>query len=297
VTSARTIVATVRADPVEFGWRAASRVAPGAFWRRYRGLCERSVSGPRFLLSFDCDTDRDFAVVEAVHDRVVAAGARPAYAVPGELLERGIDHYRALHDAGATFMNHGYVEHSVFDATSSTYRSVLDYDDIARGDVARDVTLGHEALRDLLGIEARGFRTPHFGSFQDPVQLSFLHGVLASLGYRWSSSTTPRCAVSRGPVFHDFGLWEVPVTGSRTRPLSILDSYSFRFTVGGRGMSAFEEEAAMLAAELDRGGPFVVNLYADPSQVEDWPGFFDAVARLARWAVSFDELVDEATAR
>jgi hypothetical protein len=37
---------------------------------------------------------------------------------------------------------------------------------------------------------------------------------------------------------------------------------------------------------LDEGMPIAVNLYGDPSQVFDWPEFFQAMAGLAPYAVS-----------
>lgn len=288
-------LATALSHPVEVPLRLAARAAPGMFWRRYRSLCEATrLDGPRFLLSFDCDTDRDFAVVEDVHRRVTSAGAKPCYAVPGALLEKGAGAYVGVRDAGGEFMNHGYAEHSAWEPGTSSYRSTLEYRELSRPEVAADIAAGHRAVLDVLGVTCTGFRTPHFGSFQRVGELHFLHGVLAGLGYRWSSSTMPLQAFRHGPAVARFGLVELPVSGCAGRPLSVLDSYSFRYTPGGaRSMADFEAEGAALAQELEQGRPFVVNLYADPSQVHDWPGFFDAVARMAPWSIGFAALVTE----
>jgi hypothetical protein len=276
--------------------RLRARLRPLGFWRRYRQRCaDAGIQGPRFLLSFDCDTARDRDVVVEVHDRVTQLGVMPTYAVPGALLEAGWDVYGVLLRTGATFMNHGFAEHSAYDETSGRYRSTLYYHHLSRQEVDSDIRRGHAALQGL-GITAEGFRTPHFGSYQALDDLAFLHHALADLGYRWSSSTMPQWSYAKGPAFKDLGIWELPVTGCPTRPLSVLDSFSFRFTPGGRGPDAFLGEALLLAAELGQGDPFVVNIYADPSQVHDWDGFFEAVAHLSPWATTFDSLLDEITA-
>ena len=62
---------------------------------------------------------------------------------------------------------------------------------------------------------------------------------------------------------------------------------------------SYERQVARLAAWYrSTGVPGVVNLYADPSQVVDWPGFFDAVALLAPFAVpSYGHLLEAAAPR
>ena len=48
-----------------------------------------------------------------------------------------------------------------------------------------------------------------------------------------------------------------------------------------------------LVRDIEAGRNIVINIYADPSQVYDWPEFFDALEKLAPYNVgSFKDLID-----
>lgn len=274
-------------------YRAVGRFAPDVLWRRLARHSRRAgIDRPTFVLSLDCDTIKDIEVGPGVHERLQSLGITPVYAVPGELLERGADVYRAFAASGSELVNHGYVEHTRLEA-DGTYRSFFFYDELPRATVRDDVVRGHAAVTEVAGAPPKGFRTPHFGSFQSDDDLRFLHGVLAELGYEYSTSSSPIVAFRHGPVTSRWGIAEIPVTGCPTMPLGILDSFGFRFAPGRRfGPDDYVAEAAALATRLERGEPLLVNLYADPSQVHDWPGFFDAMHRFAPFAVrSYGEAI------
>jgi hypothetical protein len=222
-------------------------------------------------------------------------GFHPAFAVPGAILEAAPEAYRAVAANGATFLNHGYARHSEIDTLTGRYRSTLFYDRLSLEAVEDDVRSGDGAVRAVLGRAPAGFRTPHFGAFSGVEQLSFLHGVLRDLGYVWSSSTDPLWSFTHGPVFSELGVREIPVTGCPSRPLSILDSWSFRADPDRRWRPGdFSREVAVLGDMLAGSGPLVVNLYGDPSQVHGWDEFFDALAALRPWASTFEALVEDA---
>lgn len=272
--------------------------AGGALRANHSRACRRlGLDGLRVVLSFDCDTDEDIDVVGGVHERLGALGVVPAYAVPGELLERGSDVYQSIAATGAEFLNHGFRQHCELDAATRTYVSSFFYDEIGTAAVEEDVRAGHDAVLRVLGQEPRGFRSPHFGTFQRPSQLRFLHRLLASLGYRYSSSTAPIRGLLRGPVLRTrAGVAELPVCGRRDQPRRVLDTWSFRFAPG-RQVEAADYVVQVLElrdAYAGKGRPGVLNLYADPSQVADWPEFFALVGQLADHAVpSFASLLDE----
>ena len=93
---------------------------PKSIWERNLQHATRlGLNRPVFILSFDCDTDLDILVVEGVHSKLLAAGIRPIYAVPGELLIQGSEVYRRISESGAEFINHGYKSHS--EAVSYTH--------------------------------------------------------------------------------------------------------------------------------------------------------------------------------
>jgi peptidoglycan/xylan/chitin deacetylase (PgdA/CDA1 family) len=280
---ARQVVPRARsaaADAVAVALRAAR---PLLQVRADRLARRQGVDRPCFVLTFDCDTDDDIAVVPEVHERLRRSGITPAYAVPGEQLAAGADVYRAVAASGAELLNHGQARHCTFDPVARTYDSSFFYDRLPWGDVERDIRGGHDTHLDVVGRAPVGFRVPHFGTFQRRDRLRRLHDLLAAMGYRYSSSTMPLRGLLGGPVQRTSqGVVELPVTGRPTAPNRVLDSWSFRFAPGRRvDERDYERELAMLVDDLLAGRRRVVNVYADPSQVHDWPGFFHAVARAA----------------
>ena len=286
------------ADPALVWYRLRGSVDPEGLRRRYQKLARgQGFRRAYFLLSFDCDTDRDIAVAEQVHGRLQEMGVTPVYAVPGELLQRGARVYRALADSGAEFINHGQREHTIYDAATNRYVSTVFYDRLTPDAVVEDIRQGDGTVADILGRRPLGFRTPHFGTYRGRRRLEALHGVLADLGYRFSTSTEPSLALRLGPApTLDSGLREFPVTGCYDQPFRILDSWGFRFAPGARGReSEFLEQARKLADYFTTEGRVgLANIYADPSQVHDWPEFFEAISRFAAIAIgSFGQLLGE----
>jgi peptidoglycan/xylan/chitin deacetylase (PgdA/CDA1 family) len=218
------------------------------------------------------------------------------YAVPGELLRRGADAYRRIAASGGEFLNHGHADHTVLGPDGRLTDDSLFYDQIGHARIRADVEAGDRDVREVLGISPRGFRTPHFGTFQRADQLRFLHGVLEELEYRYSSSTVPLWALRFGPSFLRLGLPEFPVTGRGSAPLEILDSWGYFASPDRIATPAEYAAEAIESARLHLAyGPGLLNLYADPSHVHDRPEFFDAVRRLLELApsVTFSELLDE----
>jgi len=268
-------------DPMALRHTLWARRSPTALFARYGRLARKAgLDRVYLILSFDCDTDEDIAAVEDVHARVLELGIHPAYAVPGELLKRGASVYRRLFESGAEFLNHGYREHTYFDVERGRYRSCFFYDELAPETVREDIRQGDACLRETLGAAPTGFRTPHFGTYQKPSQLRFLHRVLRELGYRFSTSTVPLYGFRYGPLFEHFGVPEIPVCGGASSPLLIFDSWS-RFAAPERASGAedFAAEGRALAARFAEAGAGFINFYADPSHIRDSAAFFETLAR------------------
>lgn len=278
--------------------RSAASAGAGVVLRRlWRPLAQRASNGARragidrlyVVVSLDCDTDEDAEVVRSVHDRLIASGICPAYAVPGAQLERSPQVYADIAASGAEMLNHGWQQHCHLDVATRTYESSFFYDTLSWAEVERDVRRGHATHLAVLGHPPAGFRTPHFGTFQRRQQLDRLHRLLAALGYRYSTSSGPMVTMQRGPVFlGDAGVWELPVSGGTSAPHRPLDTWSFRFAPGRRGREQqyLDEVRALVALHVDRGLPGIVNLYGDPTQVDDWPEWFELMAELAPHAVT-----------
>jgi peptidoglycan/xylan/chitin deacetylase (PgdA/CDA1 family) len=224
---------------------------------------------------------------------------RPAYAVPGALLQQAAEDYSALAADGAEFLNHGGVEHTYFDENLGRHASCFFYDQLEPERVAQDVEEGHRIVQEVLGRRPDGFRTPHFGTFQRPDQLRRLHDVLRRLDYRFSTSTMPRFGLRYGPISRRFGLPELPLTGVPSSPLQVLDTWGF-FAAPHRTQTPADylREAWTLADAFAGVGAGVINVYGDPIHVHDRPEFFEAVAAWRRVAepVSYSELIDRVRA-
>ena len=286
----------VTRDPIAAAvvWRARRDAA--SFVQRQARLARRAgIDRVYFLLSFDCDTDDDAAVVWDVHERVSDLGVRPTYAVPGELLRRSADVYRRIAVTGAEFLNHGGAEHTYFDEQLGRHASCFFYDRLGPDRVRQDVENGDRIVTEVLGARPRGFRTPHFGTYAQPAELRYLHGILGQLGYRFSSSTLPRFGLRHGPVSRRLGLPELPVTGVPEAPFEVLDTWGF-FAAPDRSRTPgdYVGQARLLARALAKEGAGVINVYGDPIHIHDRPEFFEAVSAWVELAepVSYTTLLD-----
>jgi hypothetical protein len=289
-------VRTLVRDPFGTAVRRRARQAPGALLERHARLARRAgLDRVQLVLSFDCDTDEDARVVADVHRRLGELGVVPTYAVPGSQLTRARETYGALASSGAEFVNHGGTEHTYFDHELGRYASCFFYDTLDAETIRRDVEEGHALVAEVAGRAPEGFRTPHFGTYARPRQLRYLHGILRDLGYRFSTSTTPRLGFRDGPVSRRYDLPELPVTGSPDAPFEILDTWAF-FAAPDRARTPAEylSQARTLATGLARAGAGLINVYGDPVHVHDRPEFFAAVEAWAEVAepISYGALLD-----
>ena len=269
-----------------------NRYFPDYLWARYLKQCS-SIKKTVFLLSFDCDTELDIEVLPQVVAKLQGIGIKPVLAVPGELIEKGQEVYKQFAASGIEFINHGYVQHTHLQLPERIYKSNFFYHKLSRDQISQDINKGHEAIRKHLEITPTGFRTPHFGSFQKRSELQFLWKLLLNMGYEFSSSTTPKGGIKKGPLWKEHIL-EIPVTGCPSWPTKILDSWGFGFApLRSVEKSDYISQIKKLLKDIEAGRKLVINIYADPSQVYDWPEFFEALEKLAPYNVgSFKDLID-----
>jgi hypothetical protein len=265
---------------------------PRFLWNRYLKQCD-SINQTAFLLSFDCDTELDIQVLPGVIAKLNKIGIKPVLAVPGELIEKGKTVYKKLSEEGIEFINHGYVQHTHLELPQRRYHSSFFYHELSNSDIREDIRLGHNAIFEHLGVVPLGFRTPHFGSYQKKSQLRFLWECLGELGYEFSSSTTPIVGIRKGPLIKG-RILELPVTGCPSWPIKVLDSWNFGFAPDRSVQKEdYLSEVRRIVADIRLGRKVVVNIYADPSQVYDWPEFFEALQKLAAYNVgNFKDLID-----
>ena len=234
------------------------------------------------VLTFDCDTDLDIDAAPVLDRDLRRRGIAAGYAVPGAQLQKGAPVWRAIADGGAEFLNHGARAHAEF--RDGRYWPVTFYEQLSADEVVADVTRGHELVRAIVGIDAVGFRAPHFGSFQHPDQLQLLYRTLQPLGYRYCSTTIPSMALTRGPVVAMDGMYELPTMGSYRYPETLLDSWTY---LTDRTNYALGDEYAELLEETVRKMsearmPGLLTYYADPSHVVGQAPFERALDAIAR---------------
>lgn len=285
------------ADPVFFLYRLRAKLDHQGLWRRYAALSQAAGLRKLYLvLSFDCDTMEDIRVAWEVHSRLLDMGVKPVYAVPGELLQRGEKAYGRIRDAGGEFINHGYTNHTYFDAQKEEYASCFFYDQLTAEQIREDISQGDACLKDVLGLAPKGFRCPHFGTFQKKHHLFFLHSILRELKYQFSTSTMPFSAFRYGPVFDHLGVREVPVSGMGSSPFSVLDSWSC-FASPNRQLAAedYLAEGAAAVELYKQAGVGLLNYYADPSHIHDQEDFFKTVRlwRSVAQPVNYHDLFEE----
>lgn len=260
-----------------------SRVAPAALFRSAaRGARRAGLEQLLLVVSLDCDTERDIEVAASVHERLRQLGIQPAYAVAGELLELGAEVWRPIASDGSEFLNHGGRAHARLDASTGQVESTFFYDQATAAEVSEDVAQGHQMVCSVLGSAPQGFRTPHFGTYQGRSDLRALHRQLASLGYRYSTSTMPAWGYRYGPIVSCFDLPELPVSGMASRPLQPLDTWAC-FAAPDRVHTPddYVLEAQGLAKLAAGAGPGLLNIYGDPAHIADDARFYEAISALA----------------
>jgi peptidoglycan/xylan/chitin deacetylase (PgdA/CDA1 family) len=269
-----------------------NRYYPAYLWEQYLKQCD-SIRQTSFLLSFDCDTELDIEVLPGVIAKLEKIGIRPVLAVPGELIEKGQAVYKKFSENGIEFINHGYVQHTHVELPQRKYTSSFFYSNLSKSEIKQDISKGHAAICEYLGVRPKGFRTPHFGSYQKKSELRFLWKVLNELGYKFSSSTIPIEGIRKGPLIRG-SIFELPVTGCPSWPTKVLDSWNFGFAPFRSVERAdYIDQIEKISQEIHSGRKIIINIYADPSQVYDWPEFFEALEKLAPYNISsFEELIN-----
>jgi hypothetical protein len=244
----------------------------------YRAKAEQLGLRSLYLfLSFDCDTPEDADVVEELAGGLRDRGLAFTLSVPGQTLIEGSETYAKLASQGVEFINHGFAPHAVWHV--DRYVSQTFYRDMNEIDIVDDIARGHAAVEMVTGQVATGFRTPHFGTFQDDAQLRLIHETIRGLGYRYSTSTLPSKALAEGPIVEYDGVFEVPLSGSISAPTTVIDSWTNLVDKSELilGKAYFERVAETLRYFVSDSIPGVFSLYADPSHVIRQEPFWQAM--------------------
>ena len=240
------------------------------------------------VLSFDSDTDEDAVASQILYERFAKLGIPATFAVPGSQLLSGKAEYKALYKSGAKFINHGGGAHTDF--RDGRYWSVNFYNNQSKESVISDIRLGHNIFFDTFGEEARGFRAPHFGHFQERHQLETIYQTLRDLGtYDFSTTTTAKTAKKHGPIVEEKGILEIPIVGTYQWPTRIFDSWGH---IADKRIRRVTDQYAkgLLNSVLtcaEKNIPAILNYYADPSHVVENDDYFSVLKRLKEAGIQF----------
>lgn len=287
-------------DPIMGLYFLKSRINKEGLFRSYSNKTGLTgIKGLWFVLSFDCDTEEDFDVVNEINSKLLDIGIRAVYAVPGELLEKGLLAYRDVAKSGVSFINHGYTTHTIRD-NKGTYKNALEYDKLTVLEIKEDISRGHDILLYKFGIRPCGFRTPHFGKMQSRSELNELYNILKRIGYTYSTSTIPYYGYRYGAIYNRKGIIEIPISGMFDEPLRIQDSFLYWDNENGRfnGKGYFDAGMRTLnyLLTLQNEEPLngIINIYADPSQIAGDDYFFNLMSRISTFCknTTYDELIE-----
>lgn len=253
------------------------------------------LTQPKFLLSFDCDTSADIKSSLTLYKKFSINGIYPVIAAPADIVEEGLKEFRELAKLGATFLNHGSSHHAATNKQGEIF-STLTYSELSESEWIKDITEGHQRLKDYLGVTVKGFRTPHFGEFNSPSTLKCLYQVLNDLNYNHSSSTTPLFAsiAHRSKKWSSNKITEFPVNGLLDKPAQIIDSWSF--SKPGSNTASQVQLIIKSLQQYDQlfntGENIFLNIYFDPAQLEKQEAICDQILNFSPWAIkSFEELL------
>lgn len=272
-----------------------SKITPRLVWAlRRRSMKNLNLTEPLIVVSCDCDTDEDTAVVLEIDTKFSLIGIIPEYAVPGEVLIRGSSTYLELHRRGRKFLNHGYFDH-VTALSNEPAQNIFIYSDLTVFEIEDDMARGHAAIKDLFGSTPTGWRTPHFGSFEKRNQLSLIANLCKKFGYTYSSSSTGFHSLKHGPINLSGFTAEIPVTGHGSAGLGVLDSWSFlknKADSNSFNSATFLAELRQIVNKF-KGINFLLNIYLDPRFVPKTEIFWSELRRELNGirSVSFEEVL------
>lgn len=225
-------------------------------------------------LSFDCDTPKDAEVMPHLLALLEKYQIPASFAVIGALVEETPAVYKKIVAAGHEILSHGYSKHTEIDAQGE-YHSTMFYHELSPEQIEDEIVQNHKCLENVFGIQVMGFRTPHFGTFQLPQQISLLYSLLKKHGYRYSSSVMMLYAKQRGYLKFGEGIREFPLSAIVGMPLSVFDSWSLLRAPGRDFTDAdfFPLFRRMIDIALKSSRPIFLNVYFDPSHVVGFDGF------------------------
>jgi len=244
-----------------------------------------SINKKVFLLSFDCDTQKDINALEQLLKKLKEINFKIVLAIPGELIKKNIELIKSLRDKyNIEFLNHGYYLHTYFDDVNQNYEPIFSYENKNIEFIQEDIRLAHELFKKYFKIDLVGFRAPHFGDINFNKKKKIFK-YLKKLGYTFSSSSIYDIALYKGAVFKIEGITEISVTGCADKPVKVLDSWSYLINKKNElilSTDYYLEIKKLHQIILNKDYNFI-NIYADPSHVAFDELFFKELKNFSKF--------------
>lgn len=231
------------------------------------------------ILSFDCDIEEDMDLLPSLLQKLSQYDIMPSLMIPTEILVQRKTQTDNLINMSYEFVNHGHKVHTVRDGFN--YYSSYDYEKLSFQQMKEDIVTADTLFKEDFNYNPKGFRTPHFGNVQNKNRLNFIHKVIKDLDYDFSSSTIPY-------FMYRFGLsktneiFEIPLSGTYSVPLRILDSFNYYDQRNGSFYgSAYLKEVSKLVDVYKVRKQGIINLYVDPSHVFSDNDFLESMRMLS----------------
>lgn len=221
-------------------------------------------------LSFDCDYPEDVEAIPAIVKMLAPYRYKACFAAVGHWVEKFPREHAWAPEHGHELMNHTYSH-----PDNEMINPGRKFRYIPRAEKLEEVTRCHEICRKLLGVEPMGLRIPHFKHlFTDEI-----YGILAEVGYRYSSSTWTTNTTTRGlPFTAGDRIVEFPLTTCPKHPFTVFDTWHslnarrLSHRLLHRGPESYLELFEELLRMAKETGSYL-NIYMDPLDIKKIPGF------------------------
>lgn len=248
--------------------RAVGAVMGKYLFKKMNSFSQGDPAKIYVMVSFDCDRPEDTQALGDLSSLLSQYNIPCSIAVTAALIEGYENEYKNFFSCGHELLNHGYSLHTNTNERKKIY-SEFYYHDADSTFIENEIAKAQDVYQNLLGVCPKGFRVPHFGTFQNKEKMLMLYNVLKKQGFAYSSSLMCFPMKQYGWSFSTNGIVEFPLSNRVSLPYSVVDSHTLIYTQSRLNIKNrfFKEFRKMLDVALENEQSTIINFYADPSQV------------------------------
>ena len=257
------------------------RLKKKTYFESIQKWSKNNLSNPKFIISFDFETQRDMKLIKTLTHKLDKANILPFYAIPGELIEKNQKVLRSLRN-NVIFINHGYKVHTKYCRKKMKNYSSFSYVNEQKKTINEDITKADLVIKKILRQKSKIFRIPHFGEYCEKKNMDLIYKLISGLGYKLSLSTTPIFSLIYKPITIFQTVTEIPCNAYIDNPRQIIDSWSIK----SKNIKICE-----LINELNRyynimkKNNLILNVYFDPSDIIEMRDFFSTISKFSNYQI------------